>query len=166
MNKVKLGQITAPVGIKGEVRVYPYVDDPARFFDIQDVFVGEGSEVFTIEKLRMDKNMVVIKFKQIPDRNSAELQRGKYLYLSKDDYDLEDDRYFIDELIGCEIITDEGKSAGKLCNVIQNTSMQDIYEIEYCEKKYLLPAVKEFILSVDVENKKIIVHLIDGMMDL
>lgn len=166
MDKVKLGQITAPVGIKGEVKVFPYVDDLSRFYDITDVFVGENEDMFSVEKIRFDKGMAVIKFKEVPDRNCAELQRNKYLYLNKEDYDLEEDQYFLDELIGCKVISQDGEVLGVLSSVLQNTTIQDTYEIKKPDgKTFLVPAVKEFIRNIDLANKTITITLIEGLMD-
>ncbi len=163
MEKVKVGQITAPVGIKGEIRVFPYTDGTARFSDIEKLFVGDEKISRRIEKFRVDKNLVILKLEGIDDRNTSETLRGKDLFVQREDYELEEDSYFYDDLIGCSILTEDGITAGTLINIIQNTA-QGLYEIRTDEgKSFLLPAVKEFVLDVDIENKKIVVHLIEGI---
>ena len=165
MNKVRIGQITAPVGIKGEVRVFPYTDRESRFSDIQRVFLGEGEDEHRIEKVRFDKGMVVLKLSGIDDRNTSETLRSKNLYVLRDEYVLDDDSYFLEDLLGCSVFSDEGKALGRLTDVIQNTA-QDIYKVTGEDgKSFLVPAVKEFIRNVDIENKMITIHLIEGLTD-
>ena len=164
MEKVLIGQITAPVGIKGEVRVFPYTDRNSRFSDIKKVFVGDGDSVYTIQRCRPDKDLVVIKFAEVSDRNTSETLRGKKLYAAKDDYVLDDDSYFVEDLIGCNVVSEDGTSLGVLSDVIQNTA-QDVYEIKKPDgKNFLVPAVKEFIVDVDIEKKLITIHVIEGLL--
>ena len=165
MERIKLGKITAPVGIKGEVRVYPYTDEITRFSDIKELEIENLPA--KIESVRYQNGMVVLKLDAIADRNAAEAARNKFLYLSKDKlWEVPEDTYFVNDLLGCSVISDEGVVLGKLTDVIQNSS-QDLYEISSPEgKQFLLPAVKEFILRVDVQHKEIKVHVIDGLLDL
>ena len=165
MEKVQIGQITAPVGIKGEIRVFPYTDRESRFSDIKKVYVGEGDLEYTIRKVRFDKGMAIILFDEIVDRNAAEKLRGKILYVSKDDYKLDDDSYFLDDLIGITVQSEEGSVLGVLKDVIQY-SYQDIYQVEKPDgKTFLVPAVKEFISKIDTKKKIMTIHVIDGLID-
>jgi len=164
MDKVRLGQITAPVGIKGEVRVFPYTDRESRFFDVKKVYVGEGDKQYNIEKVRVDKGMVVVKFKEVSDRNTSETLRGVNLYVDKSDYVLDDDSYFLDDLIGCMVVSDYKENLGVLTKVIQNTA-QDVYEVTKDDgSSFLVPAVKEFIVDVDIDNKLVVIHVIEGLI--
>lgn len=164
MQKVKIGQITAPVGIRGEIRVFPYTDRESRFSDIKKVYVGEGNDQYTVEKVRYDKGMVVIKFKEVTDRNTSETLRGKNLFVERDQYKLDEDSYFLDDLLDSSVFSDAGIYLGQLVDVIQNT-YQDIYVVKKEDgKSFLVPAVKEFIKSVDTVEKKVFIHIIDGMI--
>lgn len=164
MEKVLIGQITAPVGIKGEFRVFPYTDRNSRFSDIKKVYVGEDETPYDIEKYRSDKDMVVLKLAQVSDRNTSETLRGKPLYAAKGDYPLDEDAFFLEDLIGCRIVSDEDEELGVLVNIIQNTA-QDIYEIKKPDgKTFLVPAVKEFVVNIDIDLKKITLHLIEGFL--
>ena len=165
MEKVRIGQITAPVGIKGEIRVFPYTDRKSRFSDIEKVFVGEDGTQYSIEKVRYDKDLVILKFKEVRDRNTSETLRGKYLYLYKDQYLLDEDSFFVDELLECTVFSDDGEELGSLTEVINNAA-QDIYVVKKSDgKSFMVPAVKEFIKSIDVNSKRITIHLIDGLVD-
>ena len=165
MKRFKIGHITAPVGIRGEVRVFSYADSISRFSEIEEIYLGEGNDVHRIERSRKDKDMVVLKLSGIDDRNTSETLRGVNLYVDRDKYLLEEDSYFTDDLLDCEVFSDNGEDIGKLAEVLQY-SAHDIYRIKRPDgKDILIPAVKEFIKSVDVDQKKITVHLIDGFLD-
>lgn len=165
MDSVKLGKITAPVGIKGEVRVYPYTDEPTRFSTIQKLNVDGVS--FHVEKVRYLKNMVVLKLSGINSRNDAEQMRGKELSIEKELlWDIPEDTYFIKDLLGCSIVSEDDVFIGTLSDVIQNKA-QDLYEITKEDgRTFLIPAVKEFVIRVDTQNKRIVVRLVEGLTDL
>ena len=165
MAKIELGQVTAPVGIKGEIRVYPYLEQ-ARFSDINKVIIGSGTPV-RIEKLRFDKGLVVMKVSGTDDRNAAELLRGKKLYLPEDEtLDLGKDTYLVGDLIGLKVVDVDGNAVGELTDVVSR-SVQDLYEIKTAEgKTFLLPAVKEFVLHVDINGGTMTVSIPEGLMDL
>jgi len=166
MEYFKLGQITSPVGIKGEMRVYPYTDDTTRFSAVKTILVEGEKEPRRLEKSRPDKNLVVIKLSGIDDRNASELYRGKNLLVNKEDFPLDEDVFFADDIVGIEVYTEDGQRVGKVSNIL-NKPNQDIYEIEKEDgKSFMLPAVKEFVLDVNVSEGKMTVHLIDGIMDL
>lgn len=165
MDAVKLGKITAPVGIKGEVRVYPYTDEPTRFSSVEKLNIGEI--VFTVEKVRYVKNMVVLKLSGIDNRNDAERMRGKELTIEKEMlWEIPEDTYFVKDLLSSTVLLEDGTLVGKLSDVIHNKA-QDLYEVTKEDgHRFLIPAVKEFVLRVDIENKEMIVHLVDGLEDL
>lgn len=164
MDKIKLGKITAPQGVKGEFRVFPYTDEITRFSEIDYVIID--GEKHKISKARYQKNLVILKVEGIDDRNAAEDARGRELLLNKEDMWIQpENTYFIEDLVGMDVVSaDDGSSIGKLAKVIQNSS-QDVYEIKLEEgKSFLLPAVKEFVKEVDVENRVMKIHLIEGFI--
>lgn len=163
--KITVGKITSAVGIKGELRVYPYTDVPERFSEIKTIQIEQ--ELYQIEKVSYRKGMVVLKVRGIEDRTAAELQRDKKLYIDKEElWEIPEDTYFVSDLLGCAVYNEDGMQIGILSDVIQN-SAQDLYEIKTAEDKtFLIPAVKEFILDVDIAKRKIIVHLIEGLVQL
>lgn len=164
-DRITLGKITSAVGIKGEVRVYPYTDYIERFSEIKELQVE--STVHKIERVSYRKNMVVLKLEGIDYRNLAEEQKGKKLYLNKEDmWEIPEDTYFVADLLGLNVLNEEGEHIGILTDVIQN-SAQDIYEIQMeNKKKFLLPAVKEFVLSINIEGKNMVVRLIEGLVEV
>ena len=164
MDRIKLGKITAPVGVKGEVRVYPYTDEPTRFSAIKELWLED--EPAKIERVHYQKNMVVVKLNIVPDRNAAELLRDKELYLDRDKlWDVPEDTYFMQDILGSRCVSDEGTELGVLTDLIENPA-HDIFVIKDAnEVEHLVPAVKEFIKSVDDKNKVIVIHLIPGLFD-
>ena len=156
MDLFRLGKITSPVGIKGEMRVYSYLDELTRFSDIGEVLL-DGRRV-KVEKVRFQKNMAVVKL--------AELLRGKDLYIEKAELDLGEDTYFTDELTGCAVVDGEGNKLGTLAEVIANPA-HDLYRVEKEDgSSFLMPAVKAFITSLEPENRLIRVSLPEGLTSL
>ena len=162
METIKLGKITAPQGIKGEVRVYPYTDELTRFSEIEAVLLDGQKR--KIQNARYMKNMAVLKLEGVDDRNMAESLRNKELLLAKEDlWEQPEDTYFIDDLVGCTVVSEDGAAVGMLKSIISRPA-QDLYEIERADgSTFLLPAVKEFIKNVDLDNKTITIHLINGL---
>lgn len=165
MEKINIGKIVNVVGLKGEVKVYNYSDSVDAYVETPEVYVGD--KLTKIEKVRLQKNMVVLKLEGINDRDAAEKARGKLIYITEEDLpELEEGEFYIRDLIGMAVFEENGNKIGEVSDVIQN-SAQDIFEIETAEnKKVLIPRVDEFILDIDVDNREIKVRLIEGLLDL
>ena len=165
MERYKIGKIVNAVGLKGEVKVYNYSDYKERFEEIDHVFVEE--EPYKIENTRYMKDLAILKLSGVQDRNGAEALKDKDLYITEDMLrSLPEDTYYIKDLIGIQVVNQAGEPVGILCDVIQN-SAQDLYEIQLeDQRKILIPAVEEFILDINMEERKITVHVIEGLLDL
>lgn len=166
---IKVGTITQPFGIKGETKVYPYVDDPAYFKKLKKVFFEkEGSyEEFGIESVRMALPLVIIKFKGIEAPEEIRKYRQTDLYvLRKDAPALEEGEHYYADLLGMEVTDDTGVYRGKLTDIIE-TGANDVYEITADDgKSFLLPAIKQCILDIDVEAGTMKIHILEGLLDL
>lgn len=165
MEKINIGKIVNVVGLKGEVKVYNYSDSVDAYVETPEVYVGD--KLTKIEKVRLQKNMVVLKLEGINDRDAAEKARGKLIYITEEDLpELDEGEFYIRDLIGMAVFEENGNKIGEVSDVIQN-SAQDIFEIETAEnKKVLIPRVDEFILDIDADNREIKVRLIEGLLDL
>lgn len=165
MDKIKIGQVVNVVGLKGELKVYHYSDYKERFEELSEIYMDQ--RLIKIEGVRYMKDMVILKLAGINDRTEAEKHKGKDLLIEKKDVRvLPEDTYYIFDLIGLSVQDERGAALGTLCDVIQNTS-QDLYEIEKQDgKKFMIPAVDEFILKIDMENKVMTVRLIEGLAEL
>ncbi len=168
-NLLRVGVITSPHGVCGEVKVYPTTDDMNRFKKLKRVFLDLGREQKTleIEHVKFFKNMVILKFKGIDTMNEAEAWRQKDLLITRDQaVTLKPDENFIVDLIGLKVVTDEGETLGVMTDVIQ-TGANDVYCVQTERgKELLLPAIKDCILKVDLEKQEMLVHVLDGLLDL
>ncbi|PUU91102.1 MAG: 16S rRNA processing protein RimM [Halanaerobium sp.] len=153
---------------QGEVRVKATTDIPERFFDLDTVYLKRGDELkeLEIEYIRFHKQFVVIKFFDINSINEAEkLKNYQVLIDESEKYLLPEDNFYVDDLIDCDVYLESDKYLGKLIDVI-DTSGTDIFLVKGQDKEYMLPASREMILEIDLENKKIIVDPIPGILDL
>ena len=165
--RLEIGQIVNTFGIKGEVKVFPLTDDIKRFDDLETVYVKnkKESQLYNIESIKYHKNFVLIKFKEINTVEQAETLRNSYLEVDRAQaIPLNEGEYFIADLIGLEVYSDEGKLIGKVDD-IYNTGANDIYVVkDDLGKQTLLPGIKDVIKNVDLEKGQIIVHLIPGLI--
>ena len=169
VSEFRVGVITSTHGLRGEVKVFPTTDDPARFKDLKQVILAAKREklVLEIEGVRFFKQFVIIKFKGIDDINEVERHKGAELWITREQaVPLEEGEYFIADLIGLSVVTDEGAFLGTLTDVLQ-TGANDVYEVQMENgKKALLPVTEECVLDVDLEKSKVLVHVLDGLLDL
>lgn len=161
----KVGQIVSVVGLKGELKVYPYTDYKERFKELEWLHLRD--QIFYIEKVRYKEEMVILKLKGIDNRTTAEKYRNEYLIIDRENArELPEDTFFIADLVGIDVLTTEGSYIGKIADVIQNSS-QDLYEVEMQNgKKFLIPAVEAFVDNIDIQEKKMTVTDIEGLIDL
>ena len=163
------GIITSTHGVRGEVKVYPTTDDPRRFRRLKEVVLDTGREKLNleIEGVKFFKQFVILKFKGLDNINDIEKYRQKSLYVTrKNAVRLQRDEYFIADLIGLKVQDEDGKELGTVKDVIE-TGANDVYEVEMADgKSLLLPAIKQCILNVDVENGTMQVHVLEGLLDL
>ncbi len=170
MNEMlRVGVISSTHGVRGEVKVYPTTDDPERFLDLDEVTLDAGREMIPLEiqNVKFFKNMVILKFKGYDNINDIEKYKGRDLLIRRNQaVDLEEDEYFIGDLIGLSVVTEEGAVLGTLTDVMP-TGANDVYIVrQESGKELLLPAIKECIREVDLEGRFIKVHVMDGLLDL
>lgn len=166
---LQVGVITTTHGVRGEVKVFPTTDDPARFKKLKNVVLDTGKELVDLEVagVKFFKNMVIVKFKGIDNINDVEKYRKKSLYVTRENaVKLKKNEYFIADLIGLQAESDEGEDLGELSDVLQ-TGANDVYVLsKEGTDDILLPAIRECVKEVDLENGKIIVHLLPGLREL
>lgn len=165
----KVGVITSPHGIRGEVKVFPTTDDPARFKKLKEVLLDTGKEriVLHIAQVKLFKQFVILKFREYDNINEVESLRKKELWILRSQaVPLQEDEYFIADLIGVNVELEDGRALGVLKDVIQ-TGANDVYVVEDTDgREIMIPAIKDCILSVDVEGGRMVVHLLKGLMEL
>ena len=163
----RIGQIVNTQGLTGEVRVYPYVDDINRFDDLESFYLNKNfNEEFEVERVRYKGNMVIMKIKGIDSVELAEKLKTKNLYISRENsVDLDEDEFFIADLIGLEVFTVAGDKVGVLKDVLQY-SANDVYVVKGDnDKEYIIPSTMKFVPEINLEDKKMIIDPIKGMLD-
>ena len=162
----QVGIVTSPHGVRGEVKVYPTRDDPRRFRRLKEVTGDNGKQEWNlkIEAVKFFKNMVILKFKGIDDRNDVErMRQAKLLVTRENAVELGKDEYFIADLIGIQVVSDEGEELGTISDVLQ-TGANDVYVVSKDgAKDLLIPAIHACIQNVDVAAGQMEVHLLPGL---
>lgn len=166
---LQVGVITTTHGVRGEVKVFPTTDDSARFKELKKVLLdtGKGTLELEIAGVKFFKNLVILKFKGIDDINEVEKYKKCGLYVAREDaVALDENEYFITDLIGLKVWSDEDEELGELTDVLQ-TGANDVYVVRQEDgEELLLPAIKECVKEVDLKDGKILVHLLKGLRDI
>lgn len=164
---LQVGVITQTHGVRGEVKVFPTTDDAARFKKLKHVMLDTGKETLPleIESVKFFKQFVILKFKGFDNINDIERYKRCPLLIERENaVPLEEGEYFIADMIGMKVITDEGENFGILKDVME-TGANDVYMIEHpSEGEVLVPAIKECILDVDIENRQMKIHVMNGLI--
>lgn len=164
---LRVGVITSTHGIRGEVKVFPTTDDINRFKTLKQVILDTGKEYvdLEIEGVKYFKQYAILKFKGIDNINEIEKYKGKDLLVTRENaVELKEDEYFIYDLLGSKVISDDGNELGELTEIL-TTAANDVYVVKTKEgKEILIPSIKECILDIDLENKEIKVHLLPGLL--
>ena len=163
-----VGRISGAVGLHGEVKVTQWTDAPQRFVHLTEVALGSHpgeSRICRIERVRITGSTVVLKFEGIDQRTQAEECRGQWV-LVPDDQVVKpaEGSFFIDDVLGMDVVTEEGKRVGVVREVLRLPS-NDLWQIESGPRMISIPAVKEFIRKVDVRSRTIVIHEIEGLLD-
>lgn len=165
-----VGKIVNTHGVKGELKIVPTTDDPKRFKKLKEIYV-ERKELkkYNIEAVRFHKAFVLLKLEGIDDMNAAELLKGSTLKIDrKDSLPLKKDEYYISDLYDLGVYTEEDERyLGDIVDIIY-TGSNDVYVVKNPEtkKELLLPAIKQVVKVVNIEEGKMIVHLLEGLEDL
>ena len=163
---LQVGVISSTHGIRGEVKVFPTTDDAERFKVLKYVILDAGKEQIPLEiqSVKFFKQFVIVKFKGIDNINDIEMYKGKSLLVTRENaVELEEDEYYIADLIGMRVTTDEGET-GELKDVIE-TGANEVYVVQFDNLgEVLIPAIHDCILDVDVEKMEMKVHLLEGLV--
>ncbi len=164
---LKVGVIVSTHGVRGEVKVFPTTDDPARFKGLKEVMLDAGKETIPleIENVKFFKQFVILKFKGIDNINDIERYRKCPLMVTRENaVALGEGEYFVADMIGMETVTEDGERFGTLKDVLR-TGANDVYVIESAKHgEVLIPAIKECVLNVDIEERRMRIHLMDGLI--
>ena len=165
--QLQVGVISSTHGVRGEVKVFPTTDDVTRFRQLKKVYLDTGREMLPLEiqNVKFFKQFAILKFKGIDNINDIEKYRGKSLMIDREDaVDLDEDEYFIADMIGMKVCTEDGSEFGTLKDVME-TGANDVYIIDSLEHgEVLIPAIRECILDIDMDEERMTIHLMEGLV--
>jgi 16S rRNA processing protein RimM len=164
---IRIGKILAPWGVKGQVKVEPLTDNIRRYDNLKSALIKYKDELvcMKIESVLYLKNAyVVVKFEGIDSPKEAENLRNEYINIfRKDAIKLPTGHYFICDIIGLDVYDEKQEYIGTITDVLQ-TGANDVYVVKRSDKEFLLPAIKDVILNIDIDNNQMIVRLMEGML--
>lgn len=165
---VAIGEVSAPHGVRGEVRVVPLTDFPERFRRLERVFVRRPRqaepEERTVERTRFHKGFVIVKFEGVDDRNEAETLRRALLQVAPEDvHPLPEGQYYVFDIVGLHVFDEDGREIGVVKDVLF-TGANDVYIVRKSDgSELLLPAVKDVVRRIDVDAGRMEVRLLPGL---
>lgn len=162
---LEAGKIVTTHGIKGEVKIMPYTDYPELLCEFDRLFIGRNHEEIIVERSRAFKGMVIAKLKGIDTPEDAAKLRNKILYMHRDDLELDEDTYFIQDLIGIEVRdADTSFVYGTITDVMQ-TGANDVYVINGNDREYLVPAIPDVVISTDIDKNTMTIRPLEGLFE-
>lgn len=162
---LEAGKIVTTHGIKGEIKIMPYTDYPELLCEFDRLFLGKNHEEINVERSRVFKNMVIAKLEGYDTPEVAEKLRNKILYMHRDDLELDEDTYFIQDLIGIEVSdADSGFVYGKITDVMQ-TGANDVYVVQGKDREYLVPAIPEVVITTDIDENTMTIRPLEGLFE-
>ena len=162
----RVGVIANTHGIKGEVKVFPTTDDPQRYRSLKEVLLDTGKEKHPLEiqGVRFFKNLVIVKFKGIDNINDIEKYKGKDLYVTRENaVPLAEDEYYIADIIGAEVCTEDGAFFGTLKEVME-TGANLVYVVEHQGREVLLPVIDDCVKEISPQGHRVVVHIMKGLL--
>lgn len=162
---LEAGKIVNIHGIKGEVKIMPYCDSPELLCEFDRLFLGKSLKEIYIQRSRVQKNMVICKIEGIDSPEQAEKLRNQMLYMHRDDLELDENTYFIQDLIGITVKdADTGEIYGTIDDVLQ-TGANDVYSIKNGDKNYLVPAIADVVVDTDIDSGIMTIRVPEGLFD-
>jgi len=169
MDLLEVGKIVNTHGLRGEVKIVPWTDSPDVFEDMEYVIIKKrsGDMTLNIKGIKYQKNNIIVKFKELDRIEDAEPLKNSVLYVPREMLgELPEGVYYIADLIGLEVFDEEGHKIGEIADVF-NTGANDIYDVKReGHKNLLLPVIDDVVLNVDIENKKVVVRIMEGLDEL
>lgn len=164
---LEIGKIVNVHGLRGDVKVMPWCDDPEFLCEFEVLYLGKEHKEVVVEDARPFKNTVILRLEGCNTVEDAEKLRGQVLYMHRDDVELEEGVYFIQDLIGLQVIdADSGRVYGTLRDVTQ-TGANDVYEVRDEEQKrsYWIPAIPDVVIETDVDGGVMKIRPLEGLLD-
>jgi len=159
-----VGKITAPRGLKGELKVRLLTDYPQRLLQRDTIFVGDPPEPYAIDSLHIHSNKAILRLAGIETREQAEAMRRRDLLVPLDEaVPLEEGEYYVFQIVGLDVYTDQGELLGRVSDVIF-TGSNEVYVVQSTEKEILVPAIAEVVQEVDLEAGRLTIKPMEGLL--
>jgi 16S rRNA processing protein RimM len=159
-----VGKISRPHGVRGEVGMILMTQHPEHLLSVKKLYVGSNYKPYRVERMRRHQEGMIILFADLKDRDQAELLREQMVHIHmRDAVPLEDGEYYLFQIEGILVVSEEGEELGRLTGLIE-TGANDVYVVTTpAGGELLLPAIPDVIKNVDVQGGKMTVHLLDGL---
>ncbi len=163
---LEVGKIVTTHGIKGEVKVQPWCNEPSMICGFKHLYFNNGDDIIVVRNVRVQKNMIIIKFDGFDTPEEALKLRNKILYINRDDIKLDEDTYFIQDLIGLKVIdVDTDEEYGEIVDVTE-TGANDVYHIKSKTGKLLYaPAIADVVIKTDIIGNTMLIRPLKGLFD-
>ncbi len=164
---IAVGRILGAFGPRGELKVEPYSRQPQRFRQLRRVYVGEEHAPAQVLHRRYHDHdgTIILRLDTVQSRDAARLLHGTYLYVPESEaVKLPEGEYFVYQIVGLEVVTEQGESLGRVAEVL-STGSNDVYVVHGPRGEVLLPATKEVIREIDLDAGCMRVHLLPGLID-
>ena len=163
---LETGKITGTHGLKGEVRVQPWADSPEFLAEFDELYLDKGAKKIGITSSRVHKNMLIMKIKGVDSIEEADRLRNKVLYMNRDDVELEEGAFFIQDLIGLDVIDDDtGERLGRLDDVSE-TGANDVYHVKTDDgREFLIPVIPDVVKDISPEDGYIKIFKMKGLFE-
>lgn len=163
---LEIGKIVSVHGLKGDVKVEPWCNEPEFICDFDKLYSKDGKKEYEIERSRIQKNMAIMKIKGVDSVEEGQAMRNKILFMDRNDVELEEGYYFFQDLIGLEVIDADNQNVyGKIAEVLE-TGANDVYHIKSENgKSYYIPAIPDVIVKVDLDEVKMYIRPLEGLFD-
>lgn len=163
---IETGKIVGTHGIKGMVRIQPWSDSGEFLSNFKCFYLDDkGEKKLEVKSAKPHGNVVLASFKGVDTIEDAERLRGAVIYIDRKDVKLPEGRYFVSDLLGCTVFdTDSGEILGTITD-ISETGANDVWHITRDNREYLIPAIDDVLVSVDVEAEKVIIRPLKGIFD-
>jgi 16S rRNA processing protein RimM len=159
-----VARVRRPFGVKGEMLLEVLTDFPRQLFEAERLYIGEEHRPHLVASLRRHGEDLLLRLETIPDRDGAELQRGKILFIRTDDLPpLPAGVYYLHQIEGLEVFTEQGEDLGRVKEILK-TGANDVYVIQGARGEVLLPAIPQVIREVRLEEGRIVVRLMEGLI--
>ncbi len=163
---LEVGKIVTMHGIKGEVRVQPWCDSAELLCEFDNLFFDkEGKKKVKVERSRPHKGMAILKLENVNDRDGAMLLRGKMLYADRDEFELPQGTYFIDDIIGLQVVDSTNGIVYGTITDVSPTGANDVYHVQTQNGEVLIPAIPQLIDKTDIEGGKLFITPMKGLFD-